>query len=92
MSSRSTFPASGCSEMPRGEITIANYARIVEALCQHAAAPRCGVRVLVGNSMGGFVSNEVAIRYPGGVERLMLVASAGSADGPVPRAALLAVT
>jgi len=33
--------------------------------------------VVVGNSMGGFVSAELAIRRPDSVERLMLVSSAG---------------
>ena len=68
------LPGFGCSEMPAEEISIELYGRVVtEMLRRLDLAPA----VLVGNSMGGFVSSEVAIRAPEAVERLMLVASAG---------------
>jgi pimeloyl-ACP methyl ester carboxylesterase len=82
------LPGFGMSEMPRAEITISNYARCVEALCQHLDLGRVAV---VGNSMGGFVSSEIAIRYPERVERLVLVSAAGISSASVRRApALLA--
>src|SRR4051812_30596428 len=53
------LPGFGMSEMPRAEISIPNYARCVEALCQHLDL---GCVALVGNSMGGFITSQVAIR------------------------------
>jgi len=82
------LPGFGLSEMPRAEISISNYARCVEALCQRLELGRVAV---VGNSMGGFVSSEVAIRYPERLERLVLVSAAGISSASVYRApALLA--
>ena len=82
------LPGFGLSEMPRAEISISNYARCVEALCQHLDL---GPVDIVGNSMGGFVTSEVAIRYPERVERLVLVSAAGISSAGVYRApALLA--
>jgi pimeloyl-ACP methyl ester carboxylesterase len=72
--------------MPRGEITISNYARCVEALCQQL---ELGSIAIVGNSMGGFISSEVAIRYPERVERLVLVSAAGISSANVYRAPTL---
>jgi pimeloyl-ACP methyl ester carboxylesterase len=82
------LPGFGLSEMPRNEISISNYARTVEALCQHLGLERVAV---VGNSMGGFVSSEVAIRYPERVERLVLVSAAGISSANVYRAPALVV-
>jgi pimeloyl-ACP methyl ester carboxylesterase len=82
------LPGFGMSEVSRAEITISKYARCVEALCQHLELGRVA---LVGNSMGGFVSSEVAIRYAERVERLVLVSAAGISSANVYRApALLA--
>jgi pimeloyl-ACP methyl ester carboxylesterase len=68
------LPGFGLSEMPSETITIELYGRVVaEMLRRLDAAPA----VMVGNSMGGYVSSEVAIRAPEVVERLVLVASAG---------------
>jgi pimeloyl-ACP methyl ester carboxylesterase len=80
------LPGFGLSEMPRAEISISNYARCVEALCQHLDL---GPAVVVGNSMGGFISSEVAIRYPERVERLVLVSAAGISSANVYRAPAL---
>src|SRR5215207_2306514 len=84
----SDLPGFGRSEIPRDGITISKYARCVEALCQQLDV---GPVAVVGNSMGGFVSSEVAIRYPERVERLVLVSAAGISSANVSRApALLA--
>ncbi len=68
------LPGFGCSELPSEPISIELYGRVVAELCRRLDL---GPVVLVGNSMGGFVSAEVAIRSPEIAERLMLVASAG---------------
>jgi len=68
------LPGFGASEMPQEKISIELYGRVVTELCERLdLAPA----VLVGNSMGGFVAAEVAIRRPDIAERLMLVAAAG---------------
>jgi pimeloyl-ACP methyl ester carboxylesterase len=68
------LPGFGASAMPEGDISITSYARTVDHLCDHLGL---GPVVLVGNSMGGFISAEVAIRHPERVERLVLVDAAG---------------
>ena len=68
------LPGFGYSEMPREKISISGYARQVDALCEQLELGEC---VVVGNSMGGFVTAEMAIRYPQRVERSSLVAAAG---------------
>lgn len=67
------LPGFGRSEMPREEISISFYADVVDELCE-----RTGIRqaTIVGNSMGGFVGAEVAIRHPERAERLVLVSPA----------------
>ena len=68
------LPGFGASQMPAETISISHYARALDALLDEL-----GIDVvrLVGNSMGGFVGAELAIRYPARVERLVLVAAAG---------------
>jgi pimeloyl-ACP methyl ester carboxylesterase len=68
------LPGFGLSEMPRGEITVPTYGRTVNQFCEKLGLDEV---VLVGNSMGGFVSAETAIQFPGRVERLLLVSAAG---------------
>ncbi len=68
------LPGFGASEMPAETITIARYADTIDALLEVLDID--AVR-LVGNSMGGFVGAELAIRHPARVERLVLVAAAG---------------
>src|SRR6185312_360912 len=68
------LPGFGHSPMPKEPITISAYARIVDELCQTLAV---SAATLVGNSMGGFVSTELAIAFPQRVERLVLVSPAG---------------
>lgn len=68
------LPGFGDSEMPAERISIPGYGRWVDALCDELGL---GAAALVGNSMGGFVAAEVAIRVPARVERLVLVSAAG---------------
>jgi pimeloyl-ACP methyl ester carboxylesterase len=68
------LPGFGESEMPARPISISGYARTLDALCDALGLDT--VRV-VGNSMGGFVAAEMAIRSPARVEALCLVAAAG---------------
>jgi pimeloyl-ACP methyl ester carboxylesterase len=68
------LPGFGSSELPEGPISIQDFARVVDALCD-----RIGVEsaVVVGNSMGGFVGAELALAFPTRVPRLVLVSAAG---------------
>lgn len=67
------LPGFGRSPMPLAEITIPGYARLVAAFMDAIGVERATV---VGNSMGGFVGAELAIRDPARVERLVLVSPA----------------
>jgi 4,5:9,10-diseco-3-hydroxy-5,9,17-trioxoandrosta-1(10),2-diene-4-oate hydrolase len=68
------LPGFGRSPMPLEQITISLYARVLE---QVMAALEIDAAAVVGNSMGGFVSTELAIAFPQRVERLVLAAPAG---------------
>lgn len=68
------LPGFGHSPMPPWEISITNYGRLVDEFCRLLNLHACA---LVGNSMGGFISAEVAIREPDWAERLVLVSAAG---------------
>jgi pimeloyl-ACP methyl ester carboxylesterase len=68
------LPGFGASEMPAEDISITGYARCVHELCERLELPPA---VIVGNSMGGFVAAELAIRHPERCDRLVLVAAAG---------------
>jgi pimeloyl-ACP methyl ester carboxylesterase len=68
------LPGFGESEMPKEDISISGYADTLDALLDVLGID--SVR-LVGNSMGGFIGAELAIRYPARVERLVLAAAAG---------------
>jgi len=68
------LPGFGHSPMPREPITISQYARILDGLLETLGV---SAATLVGNSMGGFVSAELAIAFPQRVERLVLVSAAG---------------
>jgi len=76
------LPGFGASERPPGEISIPGFAACVEELC---AQLDTGPVAVVGNSMGGFVSAELAISAPDRVERLVLVSPAGLSTGVVAR-------
>jgi pimeloyl-ACP methyl ester carboxylesterase len=68
------LPGFGASQMPTEKISISGYGRWVEALLDELDA---GPVALVGNSMGGFIGAEVAIKFPARLERLVLVSAAG---------------
>jgi 4,5:9,10-diseco-3-hydroxy-5,9,17-trioxoandrosta-1(10),2-diene-4-oate hydrolase len=68
------LPGFGHSPMPREEISIAGYARLLEGLLDQLEIDAAAV---VGNSMGGFIGAELAISFPQRVERLVLVSAAG---------------
>ena len=68
------LPGFGESPMPAEPISVSGYARIVVELLDALGVERA---TIVGNSMGGFVGCEMAIRFPARVERLVLVAAAG---------------
>jgi pimeloyl-ACP methyl ester carboxylesterase len=68
------LPGFGESPMPRETISIKGYARIVDGLLEALGVSSA---VVVGNSMGGFVSAELAIAFTERVERLALVSAAG---------------
>ena len=81
------LPGFGVSEMPEERITIELYGRVLAELDDRLdLAPA----VVVGNSMGGFVSAELAIRRPESVERLMLLASAGVSQMDVAKRPIMA--
>ena len=77
------LPGFGRSPMPRQEISIAGYARILDGLL---AARGIDAAVVVGNSMGGFIAAELAIAVPQRVERLVLVSAAGLSTYNEPQA------
>jgi pimeloyl-ACP methyl ester carboxylesterase len=68
------LPGFGASPMPSQDITISSYANALDELMGALDIEAASV---VGNSMGGFVAAELAIRHPQRVERMVLVAAAG---------------
>jgi pimeloyl-ACP methyl ester carboxylesterase len=76
------LPGFGHSPMPRESITISGYARLLDGLLDELGVDAAAV---VGNSMGGFVSAELAIAFPERVERLVLVSPAGLSTYRHPR-------
>ena len=68
------LPGFGESPMPAEPISVRGYARLVVELLDELGVPDA---TIVGNSMGGFVACEMAIRFPARVGRLVLVAAAG---------------
>lgn len=76
------LPGFGHSPMPRERITISGYARLLDGLLDELGIDAAAV---VGNSMGGFVSAELAIAFPQRVERLVLVSPAGISSYRHPR-------
>jgi pimeloyl-ACP methyl ester carboxylesterase len=81
------LPGFGASEMPSEKITIGFYARVVAELLDRLELGPC---VVVGNSMGGYVSAELAIQRPELVERLVLVAAAGVSQMDVAKQPVIA--
>ena len=83
------LPGHGFSDMPAARISISGYGATVNALCDELDI---GEVVLVGNSMGGFVSAETAIQFPDRVERLVLISAAGITTNDVSRAPMMAAS
>jgi pimeloyl-ACP methyl ester carboxylesterase len=76
------LPGFGHSPMPSERITISGYARLLDGLLDELGIDAA---TIVGNSMGGFVSAELAIAFPQRVERLVLVSPAGLSTYRHPR-------
>jgi pimeloyl-ACP methyl ester carboxylesterase len=68
------LPGFGRSEMPAETISIPGYGQLLGALLDVLGVQRADV---VGHSMGGFVSAELALQLPDRVARLVLVSAAG---------------
>jgi len=67
------LPGFGCSDLPKHDISIEYYADWTFRLLDELAIERGTV---VGNSMGGFIAADMAIRQPERVQRLALVSAA----------------
>jgi 4,5:9,10-diseco-3-hydroxy-5,9,17-trioxoandrosta-1(10),2-diene-4-oate hydrolase len=67
------LPGFGASEMPADAISIESFARWVDELLTKLGIDRAAV---VGNSMGGFIGAELAIKFSTRVEKLVLVSAA----------------
>jgi pimeloyl-ACP methyl ester carboxylesterase len=74
------LPGFGASPMPVDPISIPGYATIVAGLMDALGIPSCAV---VGNSMGGEISAELALAAPERVQRLVLVSPAGISTAAV---------
>jgi pimeloyl-ACP methyl ester carboxylesterase len=81
------LPGFGASELPREPLSIREYARTVDALCDALGVERVSV---VGNSMGGFIGAELALSFETRVDRLVLVSAAGLSTEHLPRGLSLA--
>ncbi|HTD09787.1 MAG TPA: alpha/beta hydrolase [Solirubrobacteraceae bacterium] len=68
------LPGFGYSPMPRQPITMSGYAQLLDRLLDEL---QIDAATVVGNSMGGFISAELAISFPQRVERLVLISAAG---------------
>jgi pimeloyl-ACP methyl ester carboxylesterase len=68
------LPGFGESELPGDDISIPAYGRFVDSLLGEIGV-EC--TPIVGNSMGGFISAEVALSHPSRVDKLVLVSAAG---------------
>ncbi len=81
------LPGFGASEKPADGVSLPGYGRAVDGLCERL---ELGEVALVGNSMGGFVTAETAIQFPGRVERLVLVSAAGITSSNLRREPVMA--
>ena len=81
------LPGFGQSEMPREDISIPGFAQAADAVCREL---RLDNPVVLGNSMGGFVGAELALRFPTRVSKLVLVSAAGLSTEYVKREPVLA--
>jgi pimeloyl-ACP methyl ester carboxylesterase len=67
------LPGFGCSDLPEHDISIEHYADWTFRLLDELGIER---GTIVGNSMGGFIAADMAIRRPDRVQRLALVSAA----------------
>ena len=68
------LPGFGRSDMPLEPISIPGYGRLLDRLLDVLEVEHADV---VGHSMGGFVSAELALQAPARIGRLVLVSAAG---------------
>ncbi len=69
------LPGFGGSPMPADRlISITRYAEVVDRVCSAIGVER---GTIIGNSMGGFIGAEIALRFATRVEKLVLVSAAG---------------
>ncbi len=68
------LPGFGSSPMPTEQISISAYAKTVAALMDALQIPAAEI---VGNSMGGEITLELALAHPERVKRMALVSPAG---------------
>jgi pimeloyl-ACP methyl ester carboxylesterase len=68
------LPGFGESPLPDWEISIPGYGRLLHGFCGELGLTPA---ILVGNSMGGFISAEAATTAPDLVDKLVLVSAAG---------------
>ena len=68
----------GQSEVPAGPYTMADYGNDAAALLDAVGWPRCRV---IGVSFGGMVAQELALRHPERVERLVLACTSSGGEG-----------
>jgi pimeloyl-ACP methyl ester carboxylesterase len=68
------LPGFGDSELPQGELSMPNFAKTADRLCD---VLEIDCPVVIGNSMGGFVGAELAVSFPTRVDKLVLVSAAG---------------
>ena len=80
------LPGFGLSEKP-DECSIPGFARTVDKVCDELGIEE---PVVIGNSMGGFVGAELAVRFPTRVSKLVLVSAAGLSTEYLSREPLLA--
>jgi pimeloyl-ACP methyl ester carboxylesterase len=80
------LPGFGLTPEPPDRITIPGYGRLVDAFCERLELGRVA---LVGNSMGGYITAEVAIQFPARVSRLVLVSAAGISSAATVQAPIL---
>jgi len=73
----------GKSEKPAGPYSISMMADDLAALLDSLKIPRAHI---LGISMGGFIAQDFALRYPAKVDRLILVATSAGGPDHVPMA------
>lgn len=68
------LPGFGASPVDERVVTVAAFARVLDALCTELRLDRVAV---VGSSLGGWVATELTIRNPARIAALVLVDAAG---------------